>query len=269
MARIVFKLALAILLIPPPLSTVIARDIEGQPTQTEIGNFRVVNVSSAQIRVIVDYVFLGSEATGPVSIHATPEEAGSVFDPRLVEVEEIPVQTGRQTVSLLITKRNDARDFTSMAIRVCMSTVDRAVLCRDFPHEKRWTAPVPPPDPLPPPPPTPPPPKPCAISGTVSGRLAGVVLPDNPLGKPVNVRLRHMVLMGPNDLRRTSPVTISSLVDNTTGKGRFTFSGLTPDVDYRISAAFFKSDPTHRVISCKAGSTRIVSFRILGPIPEG
>jgi hypothetical protein len=267
MARVVFKLALAILLIPPPLSTVMARDIKVQPAQTDIGNFRVVNVSSAQLRVTVDYVFLGTEATGPVSIHATPEEAGGVFDPRVVEFEEVPVQIGRQTVSLLITKRNDARDFTSVAIRVCMSTADRAVLCRDFPHEKRWTAPVPPPDP--PPPPPPPPPKPCSISGTVSGQLAGVVLPDNPLGKPANVRLRHMVLLGPNDLRRTAPVTISSLVDNKTGKGRYTFSGLTPDVDYRISAAFFKSDPAHRVISCSAGSTRIVNFRILGPVPEG
>ena len=135
----------------------------GQPAQTDIGNFRVVNVSSAQLRVTVDYVFLGTETTGPVSIHATPEEAGGVFDPRVVEFEEVPVQTGRQTVSLLITKRNDARDFTSVAIRVCMSTVD-----------------------------------------------------------------------------------------------------------YRISAAFFKSDPAHRVISCSAGSTRIVgNFRILGPVPDG
>lgn len=263
MARVFFKLALAILLIPPTISTVMARGIHGQPAQTDIGNFRVVNVSSAQLRVTVDYVFLGTEATGPVSIHATPEEVGGVFDPRIVEFEEVPVQTGRQTVSLLITKRHDARDFTSVAIRVCMSTADRAVLCRDFPHEKRWTAPVPPPDP------PPPPPKPCSISGTVSGQLAGVVLPDNPLGKPANVTLRHMVLRGPNDLHRTAPVTISSLVNNKTGKGRYTFSGLTPNVDYRISAAFFKSDPAHRVISCSAGSTRIVNFQILGPVPDG
>ena len=144
MARVVFKLALAILLIPPPLSTVMARDIQGQPAQTDIGNFRVVNVSSAQVRVTVDYVFLGTEATGPVSIHATPEETGGVLILALSN-SKIIVQTGRQTISLLITKRNDARDFTSVAIRVCMSTVDRAVLCRDFPHEKRWTAPVPPP----------------------------------------------------------------------------------------------------------------------------
>jgi len=63
--------------------------------------------------------------TGEITIHATPEERGGVFDPRLVDYDEIPVQQGTHTVTLTITRREGAADFLSVTVRVCISTIDR------------------------------------------------------------------------------------------------------------------------------------------------
>jgi hypothetical protein len=245
---------LAVLALPMELGGTDALRL--QVLRNRITNFRPAEVSSAELRVTVDYTFTG--LTGEdVTIHATPEEAGGIFDPRTVEFDEHAVEVGTHTATMTIVKRAGARDFTHVAIRVCMSTVDRALLCETFPHTKAWTAAPPPPAP------TAPEPGPvvvetCSIAGEVSGRLEWQVRDDR--GQPVTFALTEMVLMADG-----APTRKASLKNR-----RYTFARLPAGVTYRVVPSTFRAEPPQRSVRCR-GNVRYRGrdFRIIGPPPQG
>jgi hypothetical protein len=266
-ARLVssFCLAIAIVSLIGTPRAAVHRGPIGQTSDISITNFSAVDVSSGELRVTVDYTY-SRVGQDEVSIHATPEERGGVFDPRTVEFDELPVRPGTHSVTLTIVKRPSARDFASVAVRVCISTPDRALHCQNFPHEKRWTAGTPPtPDPpsgeLPKPPQEPlkPSAEPtCSISGQLSGPLEGLHHPDHP-GSPTTVRLRFMGVVAADGTRRRAEVK----------NRRYTFQNLTPGTVYRVSPLGFVSKPRFRNVSCKANTSHHINFQIIGPTPDG
>lgn len=253
----------------------------GQTPQTSIRNFRAVDLSSAVLQVTVDYTYTGGAPQGEVSIHATPEEAGGVFDPRTVDFDELPVQSGTHTVSLTITRREGARDFTSVAVRVCMSTPGRALLCQDFPHQKTWKAVAPPPPPEPPPPqpvppapvapepapaaPEPPPPpgrQTCTISGRVKGSRQGIVSPDISGESPARVTLTHMILSVPG-----SGKALRARIFGSPLSGSYNFREVPAGFVYRLVPGEFRSEPPFLTIECKANHRNVrKDFTILGAL---
>jgi hypothetical protein len=263
----ILSLALAVMI----FSVATHGALDAQTVAADVRNFRAVDVSSDTLTVSVEYMFRGELPPGGVMLVATPEEAGGVFDPRTVRVDERPVRPGIFTSTLTITKREGARDFTSVAVRVCLSTSDRALVCRDFPHVKQWTAavqsptspvPAPPTRPSTPPAPLPSPapvPETCSIEGTVTGHLEGTSSPDHPGGVSSRFRLRH-IAAAPAHGR---PVRVGL-----SGR-RFTFRGLRAGVVYRVFPSGFSSTPRHVMVTCRTHQTHVVSFRLLGPIGEG
>jgi hypothetical protein len=234
------------------------RELAAQRPTADVRIISATDVSSDTLQVTVEYMYRGELLPGGVWLHATPEEEGGVFDPRTVRFDELPVRPGVFTHTLTITKRPDERDFTSVAVRVCLSTTDSALVCRDFPHRKQWAAAAPatpPPDPTPPDPPTPPaPPTPqtCSISGHVDGPLEMELGPDHPGGVSESIRLRHIVAARPDG------TTIRAEVQHR----RFVFRSLPAGVNYRVAPGGFPSNPRSKKVICRPGIRHIVNFRI-------
>lgn len=252
-------------------SIAVPHELAAQRPDAGIRNFRAVDLSSDTLKVTVDYMYRGELPPGGVSLHATPEEAGGIFDPRIVLFDELPVRPGVFTTTLTIAKRAGARDFTSVAVRVCLSTTESAIVCEEFPHQKRWTAAVPTPIPVPqaPAPPTPPsPPAPtpvptpqpqpvpqmCSISGFVEGRLVKVLGPDHPGGVSESIQLRHIVATRPDG------TTIRAAIEHR----RFVFRSLPAGVIYKLSPGpMFGSNPASITVRCRTGQRHTADFRIL------
>jgi hypothetical protein len=227
-----------------------------------IRNFRPVDVSSAELRVSVDYTWSSAGNEGPVFIHATPEEKDGVFDPSTVDFEKLVLRPGTHTVTLKIAKKARARVFTSLAVRVCMSTSNKALLCRDFPHEKRWTDATAPLVELPKPLPAPADPQPvqgrCSISGRLSGPLEGEVSPDHPGGSATRVRLREIFLR---------PVGAETPLRARIENRRYIFRNLKAGVVYEVLLVGFQSKPLWpRAVTCRASQNNRVDFQIIGPL---
>jgi len=260
MTRRIPSSCFAILIAPLFLTPAVGNpDAAARQGANSIRNFRAASPSTAELRVTVDYTYAGANS-GEITIHATPEERGGVFDPRLVDYDEIPVQQGTHTVTLTITRREGAADFLSVTVRVCISTIDRAILCQDFPHEKRWAAAAPP---APPPvaPPTPPPPSApgtCSIGGEVTGPLQGVISPDSPASQPIKVTLRSMVLRA-KDGGQPRRVSLTNR--------RYVFENVRAEATYEIFPdEGFRSNPPRRTVTCQANIRyRGRDFRITGP----
>ena len=103
-------------------------------------NFEALELSSSELRVTVAYTYDGQAGSNNVFIHATPEEAGRIWDPRITFVEEAPLQIGDHIVTLKIEKRPNSRDFSTVGINVCMSVFSKAFHCEVFSHDKAWSA---------------------------------------------------------------------------------------------------------------------------------
>jgi len=227
-----------------------------QTLENRIGSFRAVDVSSEKLSVSVDYTYVGDSGQTDVSINATPEESGGVFDPRLVDFEELPLEPGTHSATMTITKRTEAVNFTTVSIRVCMSARQRAILCEDFAHVKTWTTAVAPTSPEPAPPPKT---GTCSISGEVSGRLIWRITDDR--GEPVTFTLRDVLIMAPG----WSHPQRARLHNR-----RYTFNNLSADVSYRIFPSNFRADPRERRVACVTNIRhRGRDFRITGPPPQG
>jgi hypothetical protein len=259
------------------ISIAAQREVAAQRPDASIRNFRAVDLSSDTLKVTVDYIYRGELPPGGVRLHATPQEAGGIFDPRTVLFDELPVRPGAFTTTLTIAKRAGARDFTSVAVRVCLSTSGSAIVCQDFPHAKRWTsagptpapdpqtpespdpapedpAPSTPRDPAPSTPPSRPVPQMCSISGVVQGRLVKNLGPDHPGGVSESIELRHIVATKPDG------TTIRATIANR----RFVFRNLPAGAVYKLSPGpIFRSNPGGIAVRCKAGVRHSANFRIL------
>jgi hypothetical protein len=246
-------------------------EVAAQRPSADLRIIRAVDVSSDILRVTVEYMFRGELPPGGVLLHATPQEAGNIFDPRTILFDELPVRPGVFTATLTIAKRAGARDFTSVALRVCLSTSGSAIVCEDFPHQKRWTSPAPTPTPVPQPPAPPPPPSPpaptpvpmppsqpvqqtCSISGIVQGRLVKVLGPDHPGGVSESIQLQHIVATSPDGTKIRAAI-----------KHRhFVFTSLPAGVVYKLSTGpMFRSNPVGITVRCKTGVRHNADFRIL------
>jgi hypothetical protein len=236
------------------------REVAAQRPQADLRIIRAVDVSSDTLQVTVEYMYRGELSPGGVRLWATAEEEGGVFDPKIVKWDEVPVRPGVFTHTLTITKLPDAPDFVSVAVSVCLSTMDSAIVCRNLPHRKQWTTAAPPSQPLPPAPtpvPTPPPqpvPQMCSISGFVQGRLVQVLGPDHPGGVSESIELRHIVATRPDGTK------IRARIEHR----RFVFTSLPAGVVYRLSpGAIFRSNPASITVRCMTGVRHNADFRIL------
>ena len=232
-----------------------------QPAGNSIGNFRAGSVSSAELRITVDYRFLPS-GEGTVRIHATPQQQGGVFDPRTVDVDQLLVERGAHTATMRIVKRPGGPAFTSVAIRVCMFTSGQALLCKDFTHLKTWTnkpSPQPPAAPTPPAqPPSPAAPGTCSISGEISGHLTWIMKDDR--GEVLRFTIKEVLLTDPGS-GQTRRVPL---------KGRtYTFENIPAGVKYRVLPSNFRADPPQRFVTCRPNREhRQRDFHITGAPPH-
>ena len=249
----------------------VQREVAAQRPPADLRFIRAVDVSSDILQVTVEYMYRGALPPDGVRLHATPQEAGGIFDPRIILFDELPVRPGVFTATLTIAKRAGARDFTSVAVRVCLSTSASVIVCQDFPHQKRWTAAAPTPTPVPPPPapPTPPsppaptpvpmpPPQPvpqvCSISGFVEGRLVKDLGPDHPGGDSESIQLQHIVATSPDGTKIRAAIK----------HRRFVFTSLPAAVVYKLSTGpMFRSNPASITVRCQTGERHNANFRIL------
>jgi len=213
-----------------------------QAPRISIQNFQVVDVSSGELRVTVDYTYPDT-VRATVLIHATPDEKGGIFDPRTVEFDEVLVQTGTHTATLAITKRPTGPVFTSVAVRVCISSSSRALLCQDFPYEKTWTNSAG---------------QMCSISGRLFGLLEGLSYPDHP-GPPTRVSLRAMSLERRDGKRWSVSIRNRS----------YTFSNLEAGVVYTVFPSGFQSESGAKLVQCRGNTRHHVNFRITRPTSQG
>jgi hypothetical protein len=107
-----------------------------EAADTRIEDFRATDISGRKLEIVVDYFYTGESGSSEVYIHASPVEADGSIDPGDFETEEKVLRSGGpHTEAFLI---EGSREFTSVAINVCMSTLDDAILCVEFPYQKTW-----------------------------------------------------------------------------------------------------------------------------------
>ena len=257
--RTMFSLGLAVMLIGVA-SNAAEREPSAQRPPADVRLIRAISLSSNTLQVTVEYMYRGELPPDGAWLHATPEEEGGIFDPSTVHFDELRVRPGVFTATLTITKRPDSRDFTSVGVRVCLSSADGVIVCRDFPYRKRWTAaapatprPIPAPPSPPPAKPLPPPvPQTCTISGYVDGPLERDIGPDHPGGVSESLLLRHIVAARPDG------TTIRAEVQHR----RYVFKSLPAGVAYRLAPSGFPSNPRNKSVRCLPGMRRVVNFRI-------
>ena len=213
-----------------------------QIPKMSIRNFRPVDVSSGELKVTVDYTYPGA-VQDRVIILAIPMEQGDSFNGLTADFDELPVQSGTNTVTLAITKRSTGPDFTSVKVRVCISRPSGAILCQNFPYEKTWTNGAA---------------QRCSISGNLSGTLEGLSYPDH-AGSPTRVRLRQMLVELPNGEQQSAPVSNRS----------YTFTNLYAGVTYKVFPHGFESLPRQRTVQCRGNSQHRADFRITRPTSGG
>jgi hypothetical protein len=217
-----------------------------QGPASRINQFRAVHVSSGELKVVVQYTFVGPGNSG-ATIAATPQEAGGVFDPRLVDFDAEPAHTGTHTVTLRITKRPEAREFTSVAIRVCIAGAHAAIVCEDFARAKTWRTPgnqattgagT------------------CSIDGEISGPLTWIVATGR--GEHVTFKFSDVVLTAPGAPPRRVPLQ----------NRRYTIANLPAGIHYRIVPSNYRADPAARTVDCVPNRRyHGRDFRLTGPPP--
>ena len=110
-----------------------------------ISNFRVGNVSDAEIVVRVDYTYKGDQGSDRIFLSAYPSpriesEGTSGYYPS-------PVKVGKGSASIRIRMSPSKGDFTSTSIQVCMYIGGGGTFyCRAFPYRKVWRSAAPPAD---------------------------------------------------------------------------------------------------------------------------
>jgi hypothetical protein len=109
--------------------------------RNEIRNFRAVEGSGRELRVTVDYAYIGDHSTSEIFMHAVALERdewksrvpGTGFPYSAIAV-------GDGTVTINISKQPDTPPATSTVIKVCMVSIKKraAFMCETFPYTKAW-----------------------------------------------------------------------------------------------------------------------------------
>ena len=107
----------------------------------EIRNFRAESVSEREMKVSVDYSYVGDHGVGEIFMHAVALQndgwssrvPGTSFPDTAIGVGE-----GRATIN--ITKLENTGSAISTHVKVCMVSIrDRsAFVCKNFPYTKSW-----------------------------------------------------------------------------------------------------------------------------------
>ena len=79
------------------------REVAAQRPQADVRIIRAVDASSDTLQVTVEYMYRDELPAGGVKLLATPEEEGGIFDPKIVQWDEVPVRRGVFTHTLTIT----------------------------------------------------------------------------------------------------------------------------------------------------------------------
>jgi hypothetical protein len=230
-----------------------AQKTKGGAPKIDIQNFQAKEISSAELLVSVDYYYEKFD-TSDLAILATTNGIGNIDD-------EAPLRHGNNTVSLKLRIRATSSEFTSSSIRVCISTPDSAILCKDFAYTKKWTPiadanqqPIPKSGNtnestvhnLP------------TLSSVIAGRISGQIEYDvvtEPGGKPQRMTLKYVFIEPVNKGGLVIPVKVVHR------KFRFT---TTPGKKYKIYPANFPSIPRFKIITTREMVTHFVNFKITG-----
>ncbi len=130
--------------VPAPAESAnpMARPEKLVPTpRNDIRNFRAVDVSGRELRVIVDYAYTGDYGTSEIFMHAVAlgrDEWKSRMPGTSFPYSAIAVGDG--TVTINISKQPDTPPATSTVIKVCMVSIKKraAFMCETFPYTKAW-----------------------------------------------------------------------------------------------------------------------------------
>ncbi|MCH7724052.1 MAG: hypothetical protein IIC76_12090 [Bacteroidetes bacterium] len=107
-----------------------------------ISNFIAEHISDTEIKVTVNYSYVGRTNPKEFFIYAFPQDGGGKSMAENVNTEWIPLKTGNNHVSFTITKRLHGKNFTSQNINICMLAIKRKIYCQDFLFTKSWKTPV-------------------------------------------------------------------------------------------------------------------------------
>ncbi|MDO6439422.1 hypothetical protein Q4534_18500 [Cyclobacterium sp. 1_MG-2023] len=105
---------------------------------SELKILEVVDISDKQLQVKVEYKYTGKTGSNDTFIHAFPVTSDGKSNFKEVYIEKIPLESGINQVSLLITKRPKTEVFTSESIKVCMMESRSLILCVESSFEKSW-----------------------------------------------------------------------------------------------------------------------------------
>ncbi|AKP49547.1 hypothetical protein [Cyclobacterium amurskyense] len=105
---------------------------------SELKILEVVAISDKQLQVNVEYNYTGKAGSNDTFIHAFPVESDGESNFKEVDIEKVPLKSGINQVSLLITKRPKTKAFTSESIKVCMMESRNLILCGEYSFEKSW-----------------------------------------------------------------------------------------------------------------------------------
>jgi hypothetical protein len=96
------------------------------------------HISDSEISVTVDYNYSGKKKPTEFFIYAFPQNGEGSSMSRNVNTELIPIKTGNNQATFVITKRNESKNFTSNSIKICILEIKRKIYCKEFEFTKSW-----------------------------------------------------------------------------------------------------------------------------------
>lgn len=103
-----------------------------------ISNFNAEHISDEEIKVSVDYSYVGETDPKKKFIYAFPQDGEGNSMSRNVDTELIPLKIGNNQVSFTIKKRLKIENFISHSIKLCMLEIKREIYCQEFSYKKSW-----------------------------------------------------------------------------------------------------------------------------------
>ena len=117
-----------------------AQDKETIAKGISISNFEVDNISDVEIKVTVNYSYVGKTDPEKFFIYAFPQDGEGNSMSRNVNTALIPLKTGNNQVVFTIKKHLKNDDFTSKSIKICMLAIKRKMYCQEFLFNKSWNS---------------------------------------------------------------------------------------------------------------------------------
>ncbi len=94
-----------------------------------INNFNAEHISDEEIKITIDYSYVGKTDSKKFFIYAFPQDGKGNSMSRNIDAESISLKTGNNQVSFIIKKHLKKEDFTSESINICMFDIKRKMYC--------------------------------------------------------------------------------------------------------------------------------------------